>query len=276
MKPIVRIEQPCAENWETMKIGLNARFCDNCQKSVIDFTQKDRKEILQYLLARQNQRICGRIHSSQLDFTHSDFLVSISALTKKHKDTNLPFYLLAIGSLVLMSYSPNTESANRKEMNPRMVLQDTTLSKLNCVQPTDSIPKQEKKVGAEELLDIPLTGDISIGPDASLGLTEPYHIVEIMPEFVGGYDSLANFIKQNLKYPEWEKEQKIQGRLYVSFIVDRNGEIKEPNVVKTVVGAKNFDKEVIRMIKLMPNWIPGKHEGKNVAVRFVLPIQFKL
>lgn len=97
-----------------------------------------------------------------------------------------------------------------------------------------------------------------------------------MPEFKGGVDSLFSYIKNNIKYPEWEKKQKIEGRVFVTFIVDKNGTITKPRILKTVEDSKNFDNEVIRVISEMPAWIPGQHNGENVAVQFNLPVRFKL
>jgi protein TonB len=87
---------------------------------------------------------------------------------------------------------------------------------------------------------------------------------------------LNTFIKQNLVYPNWERENNIQGKVVVNFVVDKNGKIKDGKILSTVQGAKNFDKEVLRLINSMPNWIPGQQDGNKVDVQFNLPIDFKL
>ncbi len=88
-----RIDNPCSEDWNKMKIGLHSRFCDKCEKNVMDFTNKSRQEILEYLLTNYDKRVCGRIYRSQLDFSDTDFLVTIKAISRKNKNPNLAFYL---------------------------------------------------------------------------------------------------------------------------------------------------------------------------------------
>lgn len=99
---------------------------------------------------------------------------------------------------------------------------------------------------------------------------------EIMPEFDGGYDSLVNFITSNLKYPDWERQNKIEGIVYVGFTINKDGSISDILINVSVAASKNFDTEVIRVIKSMPKWIPGENEGKKVRVRYHLPVKFKL
>ncbi len=271
------IKKPCPENWETMKIGLHSRFCDNCQKNVIDFTNRNRKEILQFLLANHDKRICGRIYPSQTDFTHSDLIVTINALTRQHKDSNLPFYLLTIGTILLMSCnSPTTEKSKITTSDTLVVQQDTTIDQPTIASQTDTIQKNQKEEKFVEIPELPILGEITFVPDTAFGRTTPYPYVEVMPEFKGGIDSLMSFLRQNLKYPDWEKENKIQGKVFVNFVVDKNGKIKEARILKSVKGAKNFDTEVLRVVNSMPDWIPGQLNGKNVDVEFNLPVNFKL
>lgn len=99
---------------------------------------------------------------------------------------------------------------------------------------------------------------------------------EQMPEFDGGYDSLVNFITSNLKYPEWERQNKIEGIVYVGFTINKDGYISDILINVSVAGSKNFDAEVIRVISSMPKWIPGENEGEKVRVRYHLPVRFKL
>ena len=79
-----------------------------------------------------------------------------------------------------------------------------------------------------------------------------------------------------VKYPQFEKENDIQGNVYLRFVVTNEGEINSPTILRGVSGAKYFDKEVLRIIGLMPRWIPGENNGKKVNVYFTMPIKFKL
>lgn len=97
------VPNPCPENWENMKVGLNSRFCENCKKDVIDFTSMSRQQILETIFSNYDKKICGRFKKSQLDFTHTELLITIHALSKQPKNTNLAFYLLTMGTLLLAS-----------------------------------------------------------------------------------------------------------------------------------------------------------------------------
>lgn len=279
METRLNIKKPCPENWESMKIGLHSRFCDNCQKTVIDFTSKDKREILEYLLTNRTDKVCGRIYRSQLDFSNTDLLITIQALSKHTTNTNIPFYLLTVGTMILASCNNNTPDNQVSTPQDTIIIQSDTTKKdiEKNDEPKDTIKKVEQTKIDPPVIPIDIVlGEIDIYHDTIYGKTEPYQLVDIMPEFKGGIDSLMSFVRQNLKYPDWEKENKIEGKVFVSFIVDKNGKIKEPKILRSVQGSKNFDKEVIRVINNMPDWTPGQQDGKTVDVQFNLPINFKL
>jgi len=280
MNSQLNITKPCSENWETMKIGLQSRFCDNCQKNVVDFTEMDKREILEYLLVNRTDNVCGRIHRSQIDFSNTDLLFTVQVLSKMSINSNIPFYLLTVGTLILASCTNETNDKQLSIPDQTTIIQiDSTNSDINV---TIGEPKDTIKSDAQSKINIPLDlndyilGGMSLYYDTLIENTEPYQIVEIMPEFKGGIESLMSFLSKNLIYPDWERENEIEGKILVSFIVDKNGKVKEPTIIKTLKGSKNFDKEVIRVINKMPNWIPGQKNGKKVDVQFNLPIDFKL
>ncbi|MFA6400375.1 MAG: M56 family metallopeptidase [Salinivirgaceae bacterium] len=104
--------------------------------------------------------------------------------------------------------------------------------------------------------------------------TTVFFIVEDMPEYLGGDSSLREFIAQSVKYPEVAKQKGIQGRVFVQFVVNQNGGIEQVKVVRGV--DPSLDEEAIRVVKGIPQWTPGKQNGKNVNVSFTIPINFKL
>ncbi|MDP4114904.1 MAG: M56 family metallopeptidase [Bacteroidota bacterium] len=101
-----------------------------------------------------------------------------------------------------------------------------------------------------------------------------YTTADQMPEYPGGQSQMYNFILKNLGYPMIAKKAGIQGKVFVEFVVNKNGKIQNAKV-KTGIGG-GCDEEALRVVKAMPKWIPGKHNGKNVAVKITLPIMFKL
>ena len=101
-----------------------------------------------------------------------------------------------------------------------------------------------------------------------------FTVVEQQPEFQGGYEAMMNFIQKNMRYPASARRMGVDGTVYVSFVVSKDGSISE---VKTIRGiSADCDKEAMRVVSMMPPWRPGKQNGKPVFVRFVLPIKFKL
>ena len=101
-----------------------------------------------------------------------------------------------------------------------------------------------------------------------------YDCVEQMPSFPGGSQKLKEFIEENLRYPKELEETCVQGRVIVRFIVERNGKLSNVKVVKIVDPV--LDKEALRIVKLMPRWIPGRQNGITVRVKFYIPIIFRL
>ena len=101
-----------------------------------------------------------------------------------------------------------------------------------------------------------------------------YDIVEQYPEFPGGYSALTEWIDDNLKFPVEAAMDGIEGRVIVQFIVRPTGKVVDAEVVRGI--APSLDKEALRLINIMPNWIPGRQKGKAVNVRYTLPITFKL
>ena len=105
--------------------------------------------------------------------------------------------------------------------------------------------------------------------------SEPvFEVVEQMPVFPGGQDSLMTFLMRTMKYPKEAMDKGIEGRVLVKFIVEKDGLVNEATITKSVYPA--LDEEALRVVRYMPRWQPGKQSGKNVRVFFTLPISFRL
>lgn len=99
-------------------------------------------------------------------------------------------------------------------------------------------------------------------------------VVERMPEFPGGEAAMSQFINRTIRYPVIAQENGIQGRVVVQFVVNTDGKIVDVEVVRGV--EESLDKEAIRVVKAMPPWNPGRQGGKNVRVKYTLPIRFRI
>ena len=101
-----------------------------------------------------------------------------------------------------------------------------------------------------------------------------YDVVDQMPQFPGGFEKLKEFIEKNRRYPKSLQDRGIQGRVVVTFVVEKTGKISHAKVVRGVDPA--LDKEALRVVRKMPRWIPGKLYGKNVDVNYTMPVDFRL
>ena len=136
-----------------------------------------------------------------------------------------------------------------------------------------------------------VTDNVSVVPD---NVNEPYKVVwvppvvetkeveedvihvsvEVMPEFPGGSAELLKYLSTHIKYPTMSQEMGSQGRVIVQFVVDKDGSITNPTVVRGVDAY--LDKEAIRVISGMPKWKPGVQNGKKVRVKYTVPVVFRL
>ncbi|MGQ1909771.1 TonB family protein [Marinifilum sp. RC60d5] len=103
---------------------------------------------------------------------------------------------------------------------------------------------------------------------------EIFVIVEQMPEYPGGQDALREYFKKSTNYPKSAKENGVKGRVYVTFVIDKEGNVTKARVVRGV--NQDFDKEALRVVKAMPKWVPGRQRGEKVNVSYTVPINFGL
>ena len=101
-----------------------------------------------------------------------------------------------------------------------------------------------------------------------------YESVEQMPEFPGGMEEMMKFLQQNIQYPASAAKNNVEGRVVLQFVVEKDGQIGEVKVARSV--DPELDAEALRVVKSMPNFIPGRQDGKPVAVWYTIPISFKL
>lgn len=153
------------------------------------------------------------------------------------------------------------------------------------------VPEEMKMATIEEVKKAPVisTTDIDLPDPGQVVFKEPpkeigtgevvvepkiFRRVEEMPSFPGGKKAMYEFLYSNLEFPEYAKETGIEGTVYVRFVVSESGKITSIKIVRGL--SEGIDKEVIRVIKKMPVWNPGKQNGHPVNVQFTLPVVFKL
>lgn len=113
-----------------------------------------------------------------------------------------------------------------------------------------------------------------IDTSSTVNTEDVYTIVENMPMFHNGQETLFSYLQSNLKYPKEAKEKGIQGTVFVNFVIGSDGVVRDVKIIRGI--HKLLDDESVRVIQSMPNWIPGVQRGKKVAVSYNLPIKFTL
>lgn len=102
-----------------------------------------------------------------------------------------------------------------------------------------------------------------------------YGNADVLPAYPGGQRALENFFTNNVEYPQQANDNRTEGSVDISFLVDENGKISSPKVVSPRVG-DGIEEEALRVFNKMPSWKPGQIKGKNVKTRFMLPVRFQL
>ncbi len=128
---------------------------------------------------------------------------------------------------------------------------------------------------ASQLTEIPAyVAPAAVVEEEDVAEAEIFMVVEESPSFPGGDEARIRFLQQNIKYPQMARESSIQGTVFVTFVVERDGSVTDVRVLRGIGGG--CDEEAIRVIKAMPKWQPGKQRGKPVRVQFNMPIKFTL
>lgn len=110
--------------------------------------------------------------------------------------------------------------------------------------------------------------------DEIVGEETVFVVVETMPSFPGGMSELMLFLKENIKYPQLARDSGVQGRVFVTFVVEKDGSVTDVRILRGI--GCGCDEEAIHVVESMPKWIPGRQRNVAVRVRFNLPIKFTL
>lgn len=173
--------------------------------------------------------------------------------------------------LIMMTKNNNKKWVPFKIFGMLAVMLTMTLAFNNCNQEQVEAPMAVEEVTeAPEAPEAP--ADIDLATDDSKVIQ--FKEVDVKPEFPGGMEALMQFLGNETKYPTVAKENGTQGKVYVSFVVDKQGLIGEVAIKRGV--SSELDAEAVRVISSMPNWNPGEMDGKKVKVSYVIPLNFKL
>jgi periplasmic protein TonB len=155
------------------------------------------------------------------------------------------------------------------EPEPEQVVEE-----LNVVENDED--ESDIDINSESDEDVAIEIDMSSFEDTKEEEVEPipFASVEEKPTFPGGDKALLKYLAENTKYPEIAKENGIQGRVFVQFVIDKNGNVSQVSIARGV--DPYLDKEAKRVVSTLPSWKPGKQRGIAVPVTYIVPINFKL
>ncbi len=197
--------------------------------------------------------------------------------------------LIVFAAFEYKSYDKITVDLSAREVDdiPEEII---PITEQKVKPPPPPPPKQVTKITIVED-DVEVEDDIDIDVDADddtemeeyippeeddeeIVEAEIFTVVEAMPEFPGGMAKLMGFLGKNIKYPPLAKESGIQGRVFINFVVEPNGQISNVKVLRGIGGG--CDEEAVRVVNSMPKWKPGMQRGKPVRVSYNLPVKFTL
>lgn len=213
---------------------------------------------------------------------------------EKKRFAFLQIGLIIAGGLTLMAFQYTNASFNslKKEANHSIEYQLPTEIPIETVykipqkkhhhvkMPIIDEVKQVKKIVKTEpvppkkdiikIIDVIDTGE-EPGEISGFNSDSLFEVAEEMPEFPGGYNAMNKFIADNIKVPEYAMP--LEGKVYVRFIVDTDGSIKNVSILKGM--HKDYDNAAVKVVSKMPKWKPGKQAGKTVKVQYEIPIRFR-
>lgn len=172
------------------------------------------------------------------------------------------------------------EVANQQQVTDLLIVEDDKIEEEKQVKNTDEVLENEAALGAVDITEgtndlnkVIVKEEVIVAPVVE---DEPVSIamVEQKPEFPGGEAAMYKWLGDNIVYPSAASEEGVQGRVVVEFVVGKDGSITNVRVVRPRHPA--LDKEALRVVKAMPNWVPGRNNGQPVKVTYTLPVTFKL
>ncbi len=269
----LEIKDPCGEDWNKMKIGMNSRHCEVCVKSVVDFTTMNRAEIITYILSNPNESVCGRMRPDQFDFRHEDIPVLVEVL--KTRPRNHAFLILTLVCLSLSACAQNEPiSPNQTEIQPILlgkmapVEVDTTQTQMPPPPPEELLKSGEVSI---ECTPEVLQGDVIVVPEPETDPKRALQFAEKMPEYPNGMEALFEYVNDYFA----PKKVTEKGSIYARFVVKKDGTLTDIELLRVPDNLAYLKPEVIRMVRSMPKWIPGENDGKPVDVYYTIPVRFQ-
>lgn len=238
----LHIPKPCSANWNKMTPEEKGRFCNQCQKTVIDFTNMSPVQIEDYINRNKEHSVCGRFKKNQL----------LNSLTSLNQQVSQTVKIMGVASvLFLWSASPVFSQTTKK-----VYTEDST--EVEIIEFTLGIVEPET-MGEVEIEEVEDPGYID------------YVNVDVKPEFPYGLDSLLSYFEYEVKKRMDDKGISLSGKVYVEIIINEKGGIDHAEIIRG--NLEEIHQDILDLAYAMPIWIPGKYYGVNVKVNFVVPVR---
>ncbi|WP_281644021.1 M56 family metallopeptidase [Bacteroides zoogleoformans] len=218
----------------------------------------------QYQLLLIKKAVGTRLYSMANSFNHSKLKKRITMMLKEKSSpwARLKYlYVLPVAAVAVTAFA-------RPEVSEKV-------EEISAVKVNDLAAIVETKV-EESVGDTTKPAGVTYVPvevNEKLKGTPVLTVVEQMPAYPGGMSALMEYFNKNMRYPASAKERGLQGRVTVQFVVDKDGSVKEPKVIRSI--DQELDEEALRLVKSMSKWEPGRQNGEPVAVKFAVPVPFK-
>ncbi|NDW13176.1 M56 family peptidase [Bacteroides sp. 214] len=274
LEEILAHESTHVREWHSVDVVVSELFCALCWfNPFIWLIKREVRNNLEFLADNKvleqgydcktyQYHLLGLTHQKSVATIYNNFNVlplknRIKMMNKKRtKQIARTKYLLFVPLLVLLLLISNIDSVARNTSNLlKNVLPESSEITQDAVE-TAQLPQDQepqKKTNDEE---------------------EAFEIAEVTPEYPGGLPALMSFLSQNVQYPAKAAEKKIEGTVTVKFIVNKDGSISDAIILRGV--EPSLDAEALRVINSMPKWKPGKQRGKEVRVKYTIPIRFRI
>ena len=226
----------------------------------------------EYQLLLIKKAVGTRLYSMANSFNHSKLKKRITMMLKEKSNpwAKLKYlYILPVAAIAVTAFARPEISETAEEISAVKVNDLTAIVEAKAIKSTEE-SVQISTVSQDTVKVNYLPTEVS----RKLQGTAVFEVVEEMPEFPGGVDAMMEYLQKELRYPESAKEKGIQGRVTVQFIIDKEGNVTNSKVTRSV--DKDMDAEAIRLVKAMPKWKPGMQKGKAVAVKYTVPVVFRL
>ena len=226
----------------------------------------------QYQLLLIKKAVGTRLYSMANSFNHSKLKKRITMMLKEKSNpwAKLKYlYILPVAAIAVTAFARPEISETAEEISAVKVNDLTAIVEAKAIKSTEE-SVQISTVSQDTVKVNYVPTEVS----RKLQGTAVFEVVEEMPEFPGGVDAMMEYLQKELRYPESAKEKGIQGRVTVQFIIDKEGNVTNSKVTRSV--DKDMDAEAIRLVKAMPKWKPGMQKGKAVAVKYTVPVVFRL